>query len=95
MHQWKVGELALYLGGMTEWPHFVVGHIYPVKSVDPHSVHFVTKKNLGGGLLFETMPDPLDLGLRFRMWGARFFRPLDESDYKHIREKHKLQESVK
>jgi len=41
------------------------------------------------------MPDPLDLGLRFRMWGARFFRPLDESDYKHIREKHKLQESVK
>ncbi len=94
-HEWKVGELAVCVSKTGIFvDELVVGRIYPIRKifkrgqVKPNGRRAIAIcLDLLG--LPSASPDPMIWG-----WNPVNFRPLNEDDYKRIREKHSLNDKA-
>jgi len=92
-YQWKVGELAVCVIGMSPW--IETGSIYPVREVDKelHGLDMTPELPTGGELI-RLHGAVTPAGGDYGWWKASRFRPLNEDDYKRIREKCGLDNKV-
>ena len=82
-HEWKVGELAVCIT-VVNYPHiFRLGGVYSVCQITGPSPNIDTGI-VSMSLNFHGVPRSPRTG----WWSGYCFRPLDESDYKRIAEKH-------
>lgn len=91
MHEWKVGELAVCVDASGKFGHQLrLGNIYVIERIFGPLDY--TPYGLSGAksIAFELLGVPNGSPERNAWgWGAHRFRPLDDSDYQRLTEKHK------
>jgi len=83
-YEWKVGELAVCVDDEESNAFLKTGNVYCIRYVTATKNCVNPNRFTGIGLLFFGVLEPIDA----RTWSSARFRPLNEDDYRRIRDKH-------